>query len=320
MARIAPVTRDDLATRQPPNRGAHPIAYRASGSPVMENLAQYDFGSSPITQRRGRFPRRPSRVSCGSAQPASDSHNAAVRGHHASVVPASSTSGLFQLPANHLPRCPRSSRGPAAARSARPSRPMPDCHALQPAPRESHCTAFTPRRCRTLITVVSSFSSRGPRSRRCMCDKMILEFSFAAALALTIALAVAVQSTLAIAAASPPRQGGGLLPPDRNASTNWSSAGLLSVGGIPARRTVCTTVSPLGSGRDNSTSIQNAVSACPLGQVVSLAAGTFTIAEGHYVLLDKGITLRERGRGSRFCKGLTGPSLVATYRARTHHR
>jgi hypothetical protein len=105
-----------------------------------------------------------------------------------------------------------------------------------------------------------------------------------AALAPVIASAVAVQSNLAIAAASPPRQrGGSLLPPDRNASANWSSAGLLSIGGIPARRTVCAMVRPLGSGQDDTTDIQNAVNACPLGQVVSLAAGTFTIAERHYL-------------------------------------
>ena len=74
-------------------------------------------------------------------------------------------------------------------------------------------------------------------------------------------------------------------------------AGMLSVGGIPNRTTVCATVGPLGSGQDDTTNIQNAVNACPLGQVVSLAAGTFTIAEGKYVLVNKGITLRGAGPG-----------------------
>jgi len=91
--------------------------------------------------------------------------------------------------------------------------------------------------------------------------------------------------------------GSGLLPPDRDASANWQMAGMLSVGGIPNRTTVCATVSPLGSGQDDTADIQNAINACPLGQVVSLSAGTFTIAEGNYVLLNKGITLRGAGAG-----------------------
>ena len=51
-------------------------------------------------------------------------------------------------------------------------------------------------------------------------------------------------------------------------------------------------------GRLGTSNIQNAIAACPLGQVVQLGAGTFTIAEGHYVLLNKGITLRGAGPGS----------------------
>src|SRR4051794_4032000 len=78
----------------------------------------------------------------------------------------------------------------------------------------------------------------------------------------------------------------GLLPPDRDASANWQKAGLLSVGGIPNRATVCRTVSPRGSGQDDTANIQSAIDACPADQVVSLVAGTFTIAEGNYVLLD----------------------------------
>jgi polygalacturonase len=88
-----------------------------------------------------------------------------------------------------------------------------------------------------------------------------------------------------------------LLTPDRNASANWSSAGMLSVGGIPTRTQVCATVNPLGAARDYTTNIQNAIAACPLGEAVMLGAGTFTIAEGNYVLLNKGITLRGAGPG-----------------------
>jgi hypothetical protein len=71
-----------------------------------------------------------------------------------------------------------------------------------------------------------------------------------------------------------------------------------SVGGIPNRTTVCATVSPLGSGKDDTANIQSAVEACPLGQVVSLSAGTFTIAEGNHVQLDRGVTLRGALRGA----------------------
>src|SRR6266699_1849654 len=91
---------------------------------------------------------------------------------------------------------------------------------------------------------------------------------------------------------------GSLLPVDRNASANWQMAGMLSVGGIPSRTTICATVSPRGSGQDDTATINNAINACPVGQVVSLAAGTFTIATGNYVLLNKGVTLRGAGAGS----------------------
>ena len=79
-------------------------------------------------------------------------------------------------------------------------------------------------------------------------------------------------------------RGSGILSPDRDASANWRMAGMVSVGGIPNRTTICATVGPLGSGQDDTANIQNAVNKCLLGQVVSLSAGTFTIAEGHYVL------------------------------------
>ena len=74
-------------------------------------------------------------------------------------------------------------------------------------------------------------------------------------------------------------------------------AGMLSVGGIPNRTTVCARVSPLGEGKDDTANIQKAIEACPLGQVVLLAAGAFTVGEGHYVLLDRGVTLRGAGPG-----------------------
>jgi hypothetical protein len=102
---------------------------------------------------------------------------------------------------------------------------------------------------------------------------------------------------------------GSLLPADSNASANWQMAGMLSVGGIPNRTTVCATVSPKGGGADDTTDIQNAVNACPLGQVVSLSAGTFTIAEGNYVLLSTGISLRGAGPGSTILTRTGGATL-----------
>jgi len=104
-------------------------------------------------------------------------------------------------------------------------------------------------------------------------------------------------------------RGSGILSPDRDASANWRMAGMVSVGGIPNRTTICATVGPLGSGQDDTANIQNAVNKCLLGQVVSLSAGTFTIAEGHYVRLDKGITLRGAGAGVTILQRTDGAQL-----------
>jgi polygalacturonase len=84
---------------------------------------------------------------------------------------------------------------------------------------------------------------------------------------------------------------------------------MLSVGGIPGRTRVRATVSPLGSGTDDTPNIQNAINACPLGQVVQLAAGTFTIADGNYVALNKGITLRGAGPGVTILQRTNGATL-----------
>ena len=63
---------------------------------------------------------------------------------------------------------------------------------------------------------------------------------------------------------------------------DWNP-GLNSVGGVPNRTTVFTTVSPGGD-------IQAAIDAAPPGQVVQLAAGTFTV--NNFLLINKDITLR----------------------------
>jgi hypothetical protein len=82
----------------------------------------------------------------------------------------------------------------------------------------------------------------------------------------------------------------GLLPSDRNADWN---PGMVTVGGIPNRTTVCATLSP-GGGEDSGR-INSAISACPAGQVVQLSAGTFLTND--HVLINKGITLRGAGPG-----------------------
>jgi hypothetical protein len=112
-------------------------------------------------------------------------------------------------------------------------------------------------------------------------------------------------------ATTPSSQAGasGLLPPDRNASANWSSAGMVSVGGIPTRTAVCATVNPRGSAQDDTTNIQNAIAACPLGLVVQLGAGAFTIAEGNFVLLNRGISLRGAGPGVTVLQRTDGAKL-----------
>jgi hypothetical protein len=106
--------------------------------------------------------------------------------------------------------------------------------------------------------------------------------------------------------------GTAILPPASNASANWRSAGMLSVGGIPTRTETCATVSPLGDGQNDTADIQNAIDSCPLGQVVMLAAGDFTISEGSYVLVNKGITLRGAGAGSTILTR-TGGAVLGTY-------
>lgn len=83
-----------------------------------------------------------------------------------------------------------------------------------------------------------------------------------------------------------------VLPPDR--ATTWNP-GLNAVGGIPDRSRTCATVAPLGGNADDTARIQGAINACPVGQVVQLAAGTFLINNGNFLLINKGITLRGAG-------------------------
>ena len=103
--------------------------------------------------------------------------------------------------------------------------------------------------------------------------------------------------------ASPSDPTSGVLPSYNDANANWKKAGMQSVGGIPTRTTVCATISPLGGGKDDSTQINNAIAACPAGDVLMLAAGTFTVMEGKTININKAITLR----GAGACNGATSP-------------
>src|ERR1700754_388472 len=96
-------------------------------------------------------------------------------------------------------------------------------------------------------------------SRRC--------FRAASALALMLPLYSAPQAR---AADTTPN----FLPADR--ATIWKP-GMMAVGGIPARSTICATLSPNNPASDDTLRIQAAINVCPIGQVVQLTAGTFLI-------------------------------------------
>jgi hypothetical protein len=82
-----------------------------------------------------------------------------------------------------------------------------------------------------------------------------------------------------------------ILPADR--ATLWNPG---VPGGVPVRSTICATLnaSTYGNGaQDASAAIQAAIASCPVGQVLKLSAGAFTV--NNYVILNKGITLRGAG-------------------------
>ncbi len=95
------------------------------------------------------------------------------------------------------------------------------------------------------------------------------------------------------------------LPADRR--TVWNP-GLNSVGGVPNRTTICANInaSTYGNGTQDATAgIQSAINACPLGQVVQLSAGTFTI-NNDIVFVNRGITLRGAGPTSTLLRRTNG--------------
>jgi len=95
-------------------------------------------------------------------------------------------------------------------------------------------------------------------------------------------------------------------PADAMRFTTWNP-GLMSVGGIPTRTTVSTTInaSSYGNGSvDASSAIQAAIDACRVGDVVRLSAGTFTV--NSYLLIKKAITLRGAGPGQTILQKTNG--------------
>jgi hypothetical protein len=123
----------------------------------------------------------------------------------------------------------------------------------------------------------------------------IVLLSLAALVIPTTSWAASTSGNLAINVMSGQASGGSPLPADRNASTNWSSAGMVSVGGIPNRTTVCATVNPIGGGMDDSAAIQAKLDGCPSSQVVMLNPGTFIV--NNLLLIHSSITLRGSGAG-----------------------
>jgi hypothetical protein len=104
-----------------------------------------------------------------------------------------------------------------------------------------------------------------------------------------------IMSSLAVSSPAPlqPTSPGEftLIPADR--LTTWNPG---IPGGIPVRTTVCANVSAAtyGNGAQDATrGIQDAIDACPEGQVVQLSAGDFKIT--NWVLINKGIVLRGMG-------------------------
>jgi hypothetical protein len=87
------------------------------------------------------------------------------------------------------------------------------------------------------------------------------------------------------------------LPPSiRSDYASWSTAGLATIGGVPNRTTIFTTISPNGS--DDTAAIQAALNACPANQVVKLTTGVFRITGNGLYFRTSNCTLRGSGPGN----------------------
>ena len=78
----------------------------------------------------------------------------------------------------------------------------------------------------------------------------------------------------------------------------------MSKGGIPSANWPVCNASPLtpSGTSDDSAQINNMISQCAPGTVVQLAAGTFVMGTGNFVLIDKGVVLRGAGAGKTILK------------------
>lgn len=78
-------------------------------------------------------------------------------------------------------------------------------------------------------------------------------------------------------------------------AVDWSQAGV--TGGIPSRTTICATISPEGTAAAPvaPTDINNAIAACPAGQVVYLSAGSYYLSTGIDFTGHSNVTLRGAG-------------------------
>ena len=81
---------------------------------------------------------------------------------------------------------------------------------------------------------------------------------------------------------------------DSGRATDWSTAGI--PGGIPDRTTVFRALAPGATAGD----INEAIAACPAGQVVLLGAGTYTLATGINFANRDNVTLRGAGADKTF--------------------
>jgi hypothetical protein len=105
----------------------------------------------------------------------------------------------------------------------------------------------------------------------------------------SLLFAIAVISIAQTSGAQVPQS---IIPAER--ATEWNPG---IPGGIPVRNTVCASISASDYGNGSSDArraIQNAINACPEGQVVQLSAGTFRISSGP-IEITKGVTLRGAG-------------------------
>ncbi|HBT60115.1 MAG TPA: hypothetical protein DEB40_00005, partial [Elusimicrobia bacterium] len=108
---------------------------------------------------------------------------------------------------------------------------------------------------------------------------------------------------------------GAIITPERR--IDWA-AGI--PGGIPARTTICATINAAtyGNGTTDATSaIQNAMNACPAGQVLRIPAGTYKLT-GALALTGKGIVIRGDGpTKTKLINSATGGNVISFTGART---